>query len=292
MNITTYAAATYIAVGTSNVVIIISFMIIILLTSIVNTLISKAAWTWRPVLTDSICIILLCLGVMFMIQPHGIFGGHTRFVTYKSYCNPNRFGNMTAYEKNLTASGELTQIRGHNTSDICYTIPDPRSTVIPSWKGYVYSITAGAFNSFRVTTAKRIFKTEDNHVVSIWMASFNTVLSVICTALFQNFTLPHGPLCIFSLIGHATTTGTMTILIITAMKWIPSTDLTLMHSFTPLFLFIFQFTFLAKTSPTPAPQNAMAVGSAICMSIVILSKPVYEIVYHNHQKKKEADEKT
>lgn len=292
MNVTTYAAAAYIAVGTSNVIIIISFMIIILATSIINSCLSKSPWQWRPIIIDTSVILLLSAGVIFLIQPPAMFGGSTAFLPYKSYCNPLRFGNMTAYslwlkdpDENSTCKVTHKHHHAHsNGTNNCGLMP-LHIPVVASWKGYVYSIAAGAFNSFRITVAKRIFREEDNHVVAIWMATFNTVLSVICTALFQTFTLPKGPFCIFCLIGHATTTGTMTILIITAMRNIPSTDLSLMHSFTPLFLFIFQFTFLANTSPTPSPQNALAIASAVFMSIVIIAKPVYEIVYHNKKKK-------
>lgn len=270
-NIFIYASTVYIPVGTANTVINVSFLSIILIMHLVNIFCGGTLWNMRSLVADVLAVMFTCFGVVFVIQPELLFSKVQYFrpqtENYTSFCNPHRFDN----ELNLNATSVTTE------------------TVVEiykqeSWKGYVHAVLAGLFNALRVMFNKSVLRHEDIYPVMFWTALLATVISVIVTVIFEKFLFPPSVICTLIVFGHASATGLQTVLLVAGMKYVPSTDVTLIYSFSVALLFLFQFTFLKNASP--APNNSVAVMAAILVSCISIGKPLLEVYLLRKNKKK------
>ena len=270
MNYTNYASTIYIPSGTGNTAYLVSFMTSALLISTIKT-----SWTERQFhpmrfMCDSVTILLLSLGIILLVQPASIFGEKPHTL-YKSYCNPSRF--EESFKSNISA-----EIVGNTTTMIHRKEKQQSSTTLFSFLGYFYAIVGGILTTGYVLLGKHIFQTELPMVGCTWIALIDSVLSIICTALFEAFVLPKSLFCNFVFLFHAIFTGFMTVSGFIAMENVPSTDLSVIASFSVAVIFCFQFSILKNASPSYSPVNVLAIGAAISISIISLMKPLIECI--------------
>ena len=221
----------------------------------------------KSLVMDITAVTLTCIGVIFVIQPPNLFHTeHQQTQQYKSFCNPNRF-----------TEGKLAD--SYNTT----TLSLIELYKSESWKGYTHAILAGLLNAFRVILNKRVLKTENVYAVIFWTALIASSLSLVATLAFEKFIFPESLGCTLIVLGHACATGLQTVLLVVGLKYVHSTDVTLIYSFAIALLFLFQFTFLKAASP--APQNALAGCAALMVSVVSVGKPLTEWLIVRYSRK-------
>ena len=115
-------------------------------------------------------------------------------------------------------------------------------------------------------------------VVCTWISVGNTILSVICTGIFESFIFPSDTFCRIALLMHATCTGAMTVLIPLAFQHVQSTDVSVFSSLTVALVFVFQFSFLQNSSPSYSPVNTLSISSAITVSLLCFLMPTIECI--------------
>ena len=260
VNTAHYATSIYIPVGNAATVFTISFMTMAVLVSPFKCCTGKEP-NKTEMIANAISLALMSLGIILLIQPDNLFG-HKPKTSYKSFCNPDRFGIHSRTWDNMT-----------NETDI-----EPPDMHV--YKGYLFGIAAGTVNTLKVHLGKCIFETEDVSVVGMWVAILNTILGLICTAIFENFVLPSGLFCNVTLICHAVCTGVSTVLVICVMKDIPATDISFINSTSPAITFIFQFTLLKNASPSAVHVNVLAISGAILISVIAVCKPLFIMLYY------------
>ena len=273
MNYTNYASTIYIPSGTSNTAYMVSFMSSALLISTMTTWWTEKQFHPTTFMCNCVTILLLSLGIILLVQPPLLFGEKPH-ISYKSFCNPSRF-------EEYLKSTLPTDIMGNTTTVLHREEKQSQNTHITtlfSFLGYFYAIVAGILTTCYVLLGKHIFTTELPMVGCTWIALINSVLSIICTALFESFVLPKSLFCNFVFLFHAIFTGFMTVSGFIAMENVPSTDLSVIGSLSVAVIFCFQFSVLKNASPSYSPVNALSIGAAIAVSLISLLKPLRECI--------------
>ena len=259
MSTTVYASSIYIPIGTSATLFVITFMAMTVLVSPFKCCTGKEP-TKTEMVANAISLALMSLGIILVIQPDNLFG-HKPKTSYKSFCNPDRFG------FHLNTLDKIT-----NETDI-------QPPNMHEYKGYLFGIAAGIINTFKVLLGKCIFETEDVSVVGMWVAIFNTILGFICTAIFEKFVLPSGLFCNVTLVCHAICTAFSDALLILVIKHIAAADISFIASTGPAMTFIFQFTLLKDASPSAVHVNVLGISGALLVSIIAIGKPLFTILH-------------
>ena len=269
VNYTSYASTIYIPSGTSNAAYLVSFMASSLLVTTVTTRCTERQFHCLKLLYNAVAILLLSLGIILLEQPALLFGKKPQ-TPYISFCNPYRFED--SFNSSLT-----TQTMGNTTTMSNGEVQQQQpNTPMFSLLGYFYAIAAGILMVLYVLLGTHIFRTEPPIVVCTWIGLIDTVLSVLCTALFESFFLPKDLICNFVFIFHALFTGTMSVVCLLAVENVPSTDLSFINSLSVAVVFCFQFSILKNASPSYSPVNTLSIVAAILVTIVSLLKPLIE----------------
>ena len=266
LNIVAYASTTYVPAATATTIACGSYLVITLMSLPLIAFYGGNKVNKRTMLCDTLSVVILFISLLFVIQPDILFGVKLR-QSYISYCNPFRFRNFTLNQK-LTGNFSIAQ----NESVVSDVIAANSTSL--SYIGYLYAIFTGIINFVRLVLGKYILKDENVTVVAMWIASGNTLLSILCTVAFETFEFPSSSLCIATLFCHSLFTACMTLFVLLATDDIPTVEASLIHSFAIPILFILQFTVLKEASPSGTTLNVMAVLGAIVVSLAVVMKPL------------------
>ena len=257
----TFLAATHVALGTLNALLVLSFVVVTLCVSLLKALWEKKVCHKPVIALDIITVILMYIGVIFLVQPEEMFDGIDYFTsenqTYTSLCNSNRFANITT---------------GNTTAE---NITDAYKS--SSWLGYLYAILAGLCNTLEVVSGKKLLK--DNHIQDIlfWMSLSGSVICLIIVLCTQGFIFPQNNFCFILLMLNAISGGLFDCLYFIGMRYISSLDVAIISGCVLPLLFVFQFTFLRTISP--APTNVVAIVASVLVLITVVGKPVIQGIF-------------
>ena len=278
LNGLSYGSTTYIPAGTAYTVSSISLLLITLFATVLASIYKERKVHVRTTLCDSASVILLSVAILLVIQPEELFGPKPKY-TYESYCNPYRFGNSSLHPK-LTSNFSRPGME-NETADI-YGKEDGMLFV-----GYIYASCSGLAAALIILLGKCIFKEESIPVVLTWLSLGDTVISLVCTSVFETFVFPTDLLCAFVVIAHGFLFAFMALSSLCFLNDVPSVDFSLIYTFAVAFMFVFQFTFLKNASPSGTIVNLTAVLGAACVSITTILKPLCEciIIYRSDKAK-------
>ena len=263
-NYANYAATVYIPSGTANIVYNISFMLTSLVVSTLRTFYNERKVSWSRCLCDGVTMLLLTAGVILVIQPESLFGNQPH-EEYISYCNPSRFNSSLPGVEDV-----------ENTT--CSVVHRDQVLSKYSSLGFIYGISSGMLTALYLIVAQIMFNVDSFIVVSTWVAFIDTLLSLLCTGLFESFAFPVGGLCIAVLLFHALFTGIMTVTGFVAAVHLSSNDISVISSASVPIVFSFQFSVLKKASPNNSPINSLSITAAIATALIAVLKPLIECI--------------
>ena len=254
-------ASIHIPVGTSNAVLLLSFVVSTLCYTLVIDFYRKTRIQLTVIILDIGAVIILSISVLFLVQPTEIFGSIKYFnsnnnTVYTSLCNPNRFVNISD-----ATNSTMGIYQSH------------------SWEGYLYACLSGICTLICVETCQKLLKQYTLENLLLQMALIYSGVSLVGTAFTHGFVFPQSIICIILLMANAIFEALFAYLFYIGMINISSLDVAILSGFILPILFLSQFTFLQSSSPTPT--NAVAILAAILVFVVVIGKPILQGVLAN-----------
>ena len=250
-------ASIHIAVGTLNATMLLTFVVSTLIYTLVTDFYRRTRLQVALIILDIVTVIILCIGVIFLVQPTEIFNGIEYFdrnnnSVYTSLCNGNRFANINATTNSTFSTTGVYQSQ--------------------SWKGYVYACVCGICNVTCVVLCQHLLRQNTLDNILLWQALICSGVSLLGVAFAHGFVFPNSAICFTLLMVNAFIQALYFYLFYIGMCNISSLDVAILSGFGLPLLFISQFTFLQNSSPTPT--NAVAISAAILVFIVVIGKPI------------------
>ena len=253
-----FQAVLHVAAGTSICITYLSFMYGMMIIYLFSKWWDRDNITSKWILIEFVSLATMFVALVFIIQPYGMFQSIPYFrerTNYTSCCNVARFQGPNGTE--LEAFERTVLYQSY------------------SWRGYLFAFLAGLCNTISVVCNKEMLKYEEIHVVVLWASGVNAIISLICTLSTGGFVFPLDTLCMSLIVMHALSSGAQNNAFIMSIKYISSTNATVIATVTIGLLLFFQFTFLSSASPVPA--NVVAIVASLIFFSVTIAKPLLQV---------------
>ena len=233
-----------------------------------------------------IAVVLCVTGMILIDQPgfifHDILPVTDLTPTYTPICE----NKPVIYTQDIftTATSNMS-----NTSGIMLNSTITESAGSNETLGYILLLSSSIVTSILYFIINRKFKDIDRFVIIFWIGTGGVIVSLVVSAIFEDFTFPRNTNCLLLLIGHGFSAGLGTLGNVKSLELLIPVVFSLVGSLQVVLLCLAQYTIMQDINP--GKRNAVEVTGVVIAFIGNVTSPLYTICSDLYKKRKKRDKK-